>query len=533
MPKLGGATANDSVFLLGMHRLLLLADGLGAAEIAAALDPLPLAADRGQSNLVEAGDPYSDTDRLLRLTVGLDVEAAPARSQRAVLSLARLPHVTLDVLPDLKGLAVSDSLGSVAMDRGEEGISVTTTRRLGTTHFGWYRDDYAEILAGQTGLEQGLAVQLALSVAAHRALHNDYLVSPALAALRDTKAFWGRSTSSTTIEEAMFLAGLKSRIYRNVPIVVSSLGSMSITTGWLYDAAAMRLSGPLRKALAGALSPDATSEERGCVDHLLAIRSRLRDLIICRDELARLERREALGKDWPTGMRDRDSVIGGSGNDLVFRVDYHVTAALNAMSSILDNLAWIVCSREGLAVPSKQIGFDRIVDPRRPFGPTKASAWLAAAAQHDKLVREGLALRALRNLADHWAGMDYGWVMSGHPGQPAARGPEMLAVWIPRDEPTYGMPDGTHSPAGDDLAAFAAIAFPDLLVIRPRTLVEAALVRASYLSSRLLALYSWPPRTWLYRDPAYRQEEQTIRHCRGRWHRALWGSDLLPASTRG
>jgi len=79
-------------------------------------------------------------------------------------------------------------------------------------------------------------------------------------------------------------------------------------------------------------------KKAGCVDHLLAIRSRLRDLIICRDELARLERREALGKDWPTGMRDRDSVIGGSGNDLVFRVDYHVAAALNAMSSILDNL---------------------------------------------------------------------------------------------------------------------------------------------------------------------------------------------------
>ena len=109
----------------------------------------------------------------------------------------------------------------------------------------------------------------------------------------------------------------------------------------------------------------------------------------------------------------------------------------------------------------------------------------------------------------------------------------MLAAWIPTDEPTYCMPDGTHLPAGDDLAAFAAIAFPDLLVIRPRTLVEAALVRASYLSSRLLALYSWPPRTWLYRDPAYRQEEQTIRHCRGRWHRALWGFDLLPASIRG
>lgn len=516
----------SSVFSHGLHQMLVLTNGAGRAAIERAHLPIPLGASSSARHRADARDPFTDPERPLRFTLASDVASAAKREQGWLLALARLTQVTVDALPEVEA-APADALGRVSLDSREDVVDVRTTRKPNMVSATSYRGENALALAGQTGLAAALAERLALSVAAHEALGNDYLVSPVLAAHRDTDAYWGRHAGVCTVDEALFLAGVKARFYGTTPI--DQRGSQQINTGWLYDAAAVRLSPALRAALAGALSPTAAADEAQCTDHLLTIRSRLRDLLVCRDELARLERREVLGKDWQQVAERNRPVIGGSGNDLIFRVQYHVTAGLNAFATILDNLAWVVAAREHITAKPERIGFDRIVRPAGDFPPTWASESVRKGVADLHPVRRSLALRSIRNVSDHRAGFSYGWVMSVQ-GR-ARTGPEMLAVWIPRENPRYLLPEG-NALAADDLLDLATYATEELLLLRPRALVEAAVSCAAGLTARLLKAYEWGSADWLGRDERFRQNVPVWRLCRGRWHRGLWGAGFVSPALR-
>jgi hypothetical protein len=199
------------------------------------------------------------------------------------------------------------------------------------------------------------------------------------------------------------------------------------------------------------------------------------------------------------------------------------------MTTILDNLAWVVSVRERIGAQSRRVGFDRLVIPSNDFPPTRASDKVAELADHVHPVRRALALRAIRNATDHGTGLTQGWAMSV---QGKSRwGPEMLAVWVPRRGLLYRLPKG-ESEAANELLDVATFAIDDLLLLRPRVLIEAALVCAADLTSRLLRLYEWNSGAWLHQDATSRRDLQVLRLSRGRWHRGLWGWDLLPEALR-
>jgi hypothetical protein len=512
-----------SVYLYGWHVSLLLADGTGYEEIEQALLPTPRGADTSASYGVDPRDPFSDSDRSLSFTLGPGVESLPPRRLRQLLELSLMPWVTIDAIPSVDAQGW-EKAGSIKCSKVTNGIEVTTTRLVDQTRWHWPMDDWIPLLAANLGLDMACAQETALALAAHMALGNDYLVSPTLAASRASGPVWGSRQGTCTVEEAMFLAGVKTRSYRTAPLQFGKVVHQWTTTGAIYDEAAMDLSHSLRRALGGSLAPTASEEESQCLDHLLAIRGRLRDLLVYRDELVRLERREALGKDWPKSPQPNRSIAGGTGNDLTFRVDQHVTAALNAFTTILDNLAWIVTAREHLTVPAQTVGFDKLIRPKEPFRPTRASAAVQSRMAADRQVGRALALRVLRNTVNHRAGFRFGWVKSVR--DQSLQGPEALTIWVPRHGPDFQLPSGKKQPAAVELADLALVTIPEMLIIRPRTLVEACIRSAAALTSVLLPLYSWGPRNWLYVAPKDRQFETPPRLFRGRWHRNLWGVDL-------
>ncbi len=509
-----------SAFVYGPQLMLVLTDAVGMAEIERALLPLPLGASPHARHRTDLRDPFSDPDRPLRLTFASDVAMAPAREQRLLSALAHLHNVLIDVLPEVD-VPSGPTVGRVSVSRRDEALSIVTTREPTKPSPGWYRKGAASALTAQAGIGSELAERLVLSISAHEALGNDYLVSPTLALHRDTRAFWGPATGACTVDEALFLAGLKGRLYR----MVKMSAVIEITTGWLYETTATRLSPSFRRALMGALDPAADEGQSRSAPFLLAIRSRLRDLLVCRDELARLERREALGRDWPADAERVHRVVGGSGNDLAVRVAYHVTAGLNAMSTVLDNLAWVVAAREHIDAKPWRIGFDKLVRPADDFPPTRASDVVARGVSHRHPTRRALALRAIRNETDHGTGLVHGWAMSVRGA--SRSGPEMLAVWVPRSGLVYRLPEG-EGRAADELDDVATVATGDVVLLRPRVLIESALACAAALSEQILNLYGWNSGRWLRRHAASGVDQHVLRLSRGRWHRALWGADLLP-----
>ena len=494
-----------------------------------ALDPHPLASNRAERHRTHEGDPFSDPNRQLRFTLASDVGSVVSKAEREqLLAISRLPLVSIDALP---GVAVepSSSRGQVSLRHDGEGITVTTTREPNRSCSDFYTDDHPRILGAHLGLENDQAEALAFSIVAHTALGNDYLVSPTLAAERQDSRFWGRAISACTSSEAIAIAGLKARMYRSH--VINARGPhWSINTGWLFDVTALHLVPRLQPALSSALAPSATEEEAACADHLLAIRERLRGLLFARDELARLERREALGRDWPRFQERKAPVSGGTGNDLIFRASYHLTAAMNGLTSVLDNLAWIAAARESVTVRPESVGFDGLWNPSRRFPKTRAHDWLAGAWDSFPPLRQALALRSLRNVDDHRAGLEFVWAMGVIP--PARVGPELLCVAVPTDDVTFGLPDGRRVDATGPLVHLATIALDDRFLFRPRLLVEIALVAASRVTDGFLAQYPWPRAEWLVGTDAYAEAHPISVQCRGRWHRSLWGYELLPSALR-
>jgi hypothetical protein len=78
----------------------------------------------------------------------------------------------------------------------------------------------------------------------------------------------------------------------------------------------------------------------------------------------------------------------------------------------------------------------------------------------------------------------------------------------------------------------ATFATDELLLLRPRVLIEAALTCAADLTGRVLGLYEWNSGSRLHRASTSRRDLPVVGLSRGRWHRGLWGWDLLPDELR-
>lgn len=521
------ATDRFAVYVHGLHQVLALIDGIGAAEVPAQHLPLPAGAKPGGRLHAGNGDPFSDPHRPLRISLGNDVAQLPRRDRAVLAGLARLDGVEVHALPGAID-GEPKGVGVVTVEPRGEYIDVKTTLHPSTTYGGFFGTGWHQVLDSQLRVGLDRAFTLTRDIAAHEALGNDYLVSPILATRRATAAFWGAAVGSATLEEATFLAGVKTRMYRMMLTNALSQAHVSVNTGWVLDAAALALAPRLKRALAGALSPVATRAEGLATPHLLAIRGLLRDLLLARDELARLERREAMGPEWPrTFGRDRP-IEGGSGNDLIYRMSYHATAALNAFTAILDNLAWVVSAREGIVAKPHTIGFDRLVaaNPGAAWQATRPIAHLRAATDRSA-TRRAMAIRALRNWADHRDGLEFGAVRAVK-YERTMKGPEMLAIWVWKNEATFKLWDGTEGRAADQLDDIAALDLGDVLLLRPRPLVEACIASASRLTNDFLSLYDWSPADWIKTQRRPGDGLSTTRLLRGRWQRALWGVELAP-----
>ena len=317
-PFRSSATDRFAVYVHGLHQVLALIDGIGASEIPGAHLPMPTGASPSGRIRSADGDPFSDPNRPLRISLASDVSELPHRERAILAGLGGLHGVEVHALPG--SLAhPPKGVGLVTVQPRDEYVDVRTTLQPTTTFGGFQGPDWHQTLDSQLRLGLDRSFLLTRDIGAHLALGNDYLVSPMLARHRATTAFWGGAVGTATPEEASFLAGVKARMYRMTRTNALSKAHVSVNTGWVLDYAALALVPRLRRALAGALGPTADRTEQLSVPHLLAIRGLVRDLLLARDELVRIERREAMGPDWPKhAPRDRP-IEGGSGNDLVYR----------------------------------------------------------------------------------------------------------------------------------------------------------------------------------------------------------------------
>jgi hypothetical protein len=63
---------------------------------------------------------------------------------------------------------------------------------------------------------------------------------------------------------------------------------------------------------------------------------------------------------------------------------------------------------------------------------------------------------------------------------------------------------------------------PDMLLIRPRSLLELAIRAAGRISDHVLAAYSWTEDTSL-RTAGDAVDREILRQAHSRWHAQLWG----------
>ncbi len=519
------ASDNQAVFRWGLHELLAFVDDLGAVEIPAAHLPVPAGA-RSRGMRRAAGDPFTDPRRPLRLTLAADVVDLPVAQQRCLAAIGELRGIEVDALP---GAVDARVVGPhrVTITLQDDGISVESSGRPDTVAGTFFDPSLARLLEMHLGIRPELADQLNQAIAAHEALGNDYLVSPTLVGQRASDAFWGGAIGTASGLEALFLGGVKSRMYGMSRLNALSAARVSTNQGVILDRAAMSLVPTLGGAMAGSLAPTADPAERGAASHLLAIRSLLRDLLFARDDVVRLERREALGSDWRgTGRHQPEE--GETGNDLAYRYRYHVTAVLNTFTAILDNLAWVVVSREQLTPRSHAVGFEKLLGfrPSASFPQTRPTPILQdAAARTGSAVARALALRALRNQADHQVGLSYGRVRSVK-FEPTMKGPEMFAAWLWKGSMSYPTGVNERRDAFDELIDVGAFAAGNLGLLRPRPLAELAIACAARITADVLALYPWTDATWLGSPRKGRPSTTDNRPYRGRWQRYLWGVDV-------
>jgi hypothetical protein len=391
----------------GRHHALLLADGRGHPELDDALDPLPR---RSGWAPVAPGDPFENRERPMYFAIASDCASLSPATLKSLVYLGRLPGVRVDLMPGVPDLG-SDSVHRVSWSGDGDPYTVTTTRQPETQWFAMTEAALFGVAEEGLALDAETARRMVLEAESFEALGYDYLVSPLLTSARgrDRRA-WPNRLGAVTVEEALRLAGSKARMYGSVPVEHDSDVRLSTSIGAIYDMAVLRLVPGLKAAIAGAVgSTDPT--QTAAVPYLLGIRARLTQLLIARDEVYRLTRREALGSRHGRS-RDEAHAPGRSGNDLTEALAYHMTAALDASYAAGDALAWVAASRDAYDGSGSQVGLTLL---KRNKG--EAAKGPAASAVREAITRAWSnpflwAARELRNRSGHRDGLDYGRLAS-------------------------------------------------------------------------------------------------------------------------
>ena len=540
----GHARDPKGLLLYGAHRSLLLVDGVGRMELAHAHDPIPAAAHRPHGTpWPRRGDPFTETTRPLILTIGSDCAKLSTSVSNDLMSLARYPGVVLALMPGLDSRGFREAEAITWTDDGQNLSAKATPGADTDSPFGFFdgaapaemdrgrRDGFSFFptdlvnLAEQTlGVPTAMARRLTIESAVHDALQHDYFVSPTLAHARHGEAMsWPDSAGVCTPDEAFRLAGVKARMYGSVPLLCGPDFVSSVNVGRLYDLATIHFVPGLVRALGGALGPDASAGEAAAADHILAIRARLNEILIARDAIYRLTRREALGPDWARPF-DRRAVSGAIGNDLTANLAYHLSAALNSGFAATDNLAWVAAKRDNPQLKSREVGLTGLLGARQKGWRREATCnQLAGVLLGSRHLLFVLAARSLRNSVIHREGIDYG-AIDWHPGHLAPiRG--LSGLWLLRDTLLpVDLADGRSVDPFEILSHVANAWDHDLAVLTFQQVVERLWQDMAGLVSDGLGGLSWGSRDWAREClldtggvPSSRRQWRT------RSQRRLWG----------
>ena len=397
-PRVEWASADNAASLLdfGHHPALLFIEGVATDAFHAAHDPIPTAAARRRVGVSVREDPFTETRRPLVVTIASDCRGLRPDDLKDLIALSRLPGVIVVLAPGVPDLGFRETLrmdwtdrspgGVTAILRGHPSLSTRGGPMRASGPLGWWRHRIGREASASfdTGLPELAAFLLKVSLAdaeplaieasAHEAFGHDYIVSPLLAKRRrhDGRG-WPASAGPCSPAEAMHLAGAKARMYPTIPLHVEPTSMLTTNIGMYLDLAVMNFVPGLRRALKAALAPKATHEESRSIEHLLAIRGRLAELLMARDHMYRLVRREALGPR--QARRDGYELVGVTGNDLIALQSIHLTTALDSAFSVGDNLAWVLARRDGVPSNHPNVGFTGLVG-----APRRSEAWREGAA---------------------------------------------------------------------------------------------------------------------------------------------------------
>jgi hypothetical protein len=494
----------------GRHHALLLADGKGRPELDDALDPLP---SRSGLRPVSPGDPFENRERPLYFAIASDCASLPKASLRSLVCLGRLPGVRVDLMPGVPDLG-ADAVHRVSWSADGDPYTVTTTRQPETQWFAKAESALFSLAEEVLAIDAEAAMRMVLEAESFEALGYDYLVSPVLASTRgrDRRA-WPNRLGAVTIEEALRLAGSKARMYGSVPVEHDSNVRVSTTIGAIYDMAVLRFVPGLKAALAGAVgSTDPT--QTAAVPYLLGIRARLNQLLLARDEVYRLTRREALGSRHGRPV-DEAHAPGRAGNDLTEALAYHMVAALDASYAAGDALAWVAASRDEYSGSGSRVGLTLL--KRNEGDPAKG---LAAGAVRGAVTGASSspflwAARELRNRSAHRDGLDYGHLAFD---PPASDPREPSVIWVTPDT-FLGHMDATELYRA--VAYRANYADGDLAVLTFVRLVDELWCATAATMSRGVRALRWSDWRWTRSDPRWGRD--TSRLWWTRTQRGLWG----------
>lgn len=510
---LGEAKSDASFAMHGKHIMLLL-HGMDGHPLYRCIDPAPAR----DALRVPDGDPFWDTGRPLRLALASDIRWAQ-RERELLVRLSVFPGVEVNAFPGVDDGGFKTVRRIFIREKGPEllaGTEGSRTQYAAYLNPAWLSDGMPlPAVFGTAGKRLSLDIEL------HESIGFDYLVSTYTAAVRENSrlaAYHRRGLC--TPEEALRMVGAKAAMYRFLPIYARPGYTATLNVGMWRDEAVMGLVPALQLALQGALAPNAVHWQKASVGHLSAIRSRLVDLLVARDDCFRLLRRDALDSE-EVRRRGHDfsasePATGPLGNDLLQLLAYHAFAALNYSFAIGDNLAWIMLWYAGVPLnEDDRVGFPAFLNRKewRSNGRVQTlRALLAALPETEEL----LTLRDVRNLAMHRDGMENGRVVARveelHEMGRRVRGRndlEFFGLWV------LGQGNRRLYNRMESLADYSS---PEIRVVTFRTLVERTLVSTTRVLAT--ALGALPPG-----DPNWIRTEEGYREFASR--RRMWSSDRL------
>jgi hypothetical protein len=517
---LGEARSDASFAMHGKHSMLVLM-GMAGHTLYRTVDPRPA---RRRSWSRDVGDPFWDPERPLRLTLASDMRWAGSDLD-ALTKMSRLPGIEIHAMPGVDDRGF-ESIGRIRVSKTAPhflaGSSRSKSQSAVYLHPEWLNDQMPlSLVLGVAGKRLNIDLEV------HESLGFDYLVTRHADLIRTDKRLGAYTRYGTcTPLEAWRMVGAKATMYRQIPIYVEPRSISTVNVGMWRDVAVRNLVPSLQRTIEAALGPLALDWQRQSVAHLSAIRARLVDLLVARDDCFRLMRRDALDIDElrRPSLFDREETppTGPLGNDLLQLLSYHAYAALNHTFAISDNLAWILSAYAGMALkPDDRLGLGRLLYPPKGQEGNRQLRSLRALLKDRSDTQEMLTLRQIRNLAMHRDGMEQGAILLheeglGQLGQ-RLRGSndlEFQALWVLARE----NPDLYHR-----LASMADFASPELRVLTFRTLIDRALSSTAGVLKAALDELPTARSDWLKKEDEYRRFAADDRVWRSSRHDRLWG----------